>query len=67
MINLAFLYYIETITNKIYNCFSFYLYAMVASGCSCVLKKVLVTDQLELGKTKTRSQFLIFLILYLYC
>ena len=36
-----------------YNCFSFYLYAMVASGCYCAFKKFLVTDQLVLGKKCT--------------
>ena len=42
---------------------SFYSYAMVAL---VFLKTFLVTDQLELGKTKIQSQFLI-LCLHCWC
>ena len=55
MLNSAFLYYIET--KKIYNCFSFYSDAMVASGCSCVFENV----PARVRKNKnTHSSFSIF-------
>ena len=44
----------------------FFGFLFICYGCSCIFKRFLVTDQLELEKTKIHSQFLIFLILHLH-
>ena len=66
--------FFDTLLNPPYLCLSIKIFSCLCSyfwgdnfecyGCSCILKKFLVTDQLDLGKTKIHSQFLIFRLHY---